>query len=382
MNRRVGVFRRTADFKKLIGLGVGSLLALILVAMVVLWPDREPLDAVRELEDRGRSYLLEWLRQGALQRDDGFVYGVDVGQTLAYAARARDTESYERLSRLAKERLVRDELDDPYTSGFVYWRVRDGVAPDASGTTEALRVAEGLLAGSEAFGRPDDREVALLILDGYRRHAAVDKGVWFIRNYFNFGTRAFAVNSFLVDYDVDLVDHAATLTEDALLKELASQCADVVESSVAPCGILYDLIQPEIKTLMPDFGTGAFSPNDVVQLSNTLTVVERSVTRHRALARTVVDFARAEGPWPKLYYYGRTGEPARSRRMGVEGLGPLIRLAIKLEDRSALGVFWGAFEEEARRFLDGPFEPRLYLLSEILLTLEAARTFWISPPRP
>ena len=68
-------------------------------------------------------------------------------------------------------------------------------ALDASGTTEALRFAEGLWEGARVFGEPADRELALLVLRAYRRHEYVDQGIWLIRNYFNLQTRAFATNS-------------------------------------------------------------------------------------------------------------------------------------------------------------------------------------------
>ena len=137
---------------------------------------------------------------GMLARTDGYVYAVDVALLMIFAAGESDEVMYATLRDFALEHLVVDDGDDPYTRGFVLWRYCDGVAPDASGTTEALRIAEGLWRGSKAFGFDADRETALLVLDGYARHAAEEQGVWMIRNYFNLGTRSFANNSYLVDY--------------------------------------------------------------------------------------------------------------------------------------------------------------------------------------
>ena len=131
---------------------------------------------------------------GEFARADGFAYAVDIGELLRVAARLEDREMYAALREFALRRLIVDEPDDPYTRGFVLWRrspvpVDSEDAPDASGTTEALRISEGLWEGAHAFGAGEDRELALMILDGYQRHASAAAGLLLIRNYFNFGSR-------------------------------------------------------------------------------------------------------------------------------------------------------------------------------------------------
>ena len=83
-------------------------------------------------------------------------------------------------------------------------------------------ISEGLWEGALAFGAHEDRELALRILDGYARHASEAAGLLLIRNYFNFGSRDFATNSFLVDYAPDYLARVARDTGRQDLAELAA----------------------------------------------------------------------------------------------------------------------------------------------------------------
>ena len=148
----------------------------------------------KELHELAKARVI----RGMLARTDGFAYAVDVSLLMIFAAQEGDREMYDPLRDFALEHLVLNDPEDPYTRGFVLWRYDKDQEPDASGTTEALRLAKGLWRGAEAFGESVDREWAVTILDGYARHAAEEQGVWMIRNYFNLGTRSFATNSFLV----------------------------------------------------------------------------------------------------------------------------------------------------------------------------------------
>src|SRR5262249_49510478 len=161
----------------------------------------------------------------------------------------------------------------------------------ASGTTEALRLAEALWRGG-------DRERARLLLAGYARHAATDQGIWLIRNYFNFATRAFATNSFLVDYDPDFLAEVARAEPDGPWADLATRSAALVGRAATEAGLLYDVVQPELRTLTPGLDLAVFSPNDVVQLANAATVAERAIATRPEVALPVLRFAMER--WPHL----------------------------------------------------------------------------------
>ncbi|HSF19398.1 MAG TPA: hypothetical protein VLK65_27990 [Vicinamibacteria bacterium] len=346
--------------------------ALLLVGLPACSPAsvEEP-EGARRVKEELHALAREKVLSGELARTDGYVYGVDVGLLMIFAAREKDAPMYERLRGFALEHLVLDRDDDDFTRGFVVWRYCDGIPPDASGTTEALRIAEGLWRGGESFDNPEDRQWALTILDGYRRHEAEEQGVWLIRNYFNLGTRSFATNSFLVDYAPDFVAEVAERTGDPLLLELAENSYALVERAQTPTGLLYDVVQPEMATLFDDEQLVVFSPNDAVQVSNAAGVAARVVKGRPDVAGRVLDFCLERMPDLKGAYYGRTGEVARNKRPGIEAWAPLVHLAIALERHDAVGPFYMFLVSNADRTWRIPSDAWLYVTAELLLGLQA-----------
>lgn len=337
---------------------------------------REPSGARRTKEELHRL-ARERVLEGRLQRADGWIYTIDLSLLLIFAALEKDLELYLSLQSFATNHLVLDSGNDPYTRGFVLWRYREGTPPDASGTTEALRLAEGLWRGGVAFGREEDRALAHAILEGYARHEAEDGGVWLIRNYFNLGTRSFATNSFLVDYAPDFVSEVAESTGDARLLAIAEKSYALIERAQSESGLLYDIVQPEVKTLLDDERMVVFSPNDAIQISNAATVAAGSVKGRPAVARRVLDFCYARMPQLKGTYYGRTGEVARDKRPGIEAWASLVRLAIALERDDALEAFYPFLVSNAGRKWRIPDEAWLYVVGELLLGLQG-----VAPPSP
>lgn len=306
-----------------------------------------------------------WVAEGDLARDDGFVYAVDVAQLMEHAARVGDDALFTALRDYAVAHLVLDREDDPYTRGFVAWRHRPGVPPDASGTTEALRLARALWLGAA----PADRALARRVLDGYVRHAAIDHDVWMVRNYFNLGTRAFANDSFLIDYDPDLLRQAAA--EDPALEDAAARSLDLVRRARAPSGLLYSMIQGDVRTLMPRLDLSVFSPNDVVQLNNACTVAETVTGSAPEIARGVLDFAYDARRPLRRYFRGRDGEPVGETRAEITSLTCLARLAARLGDARAAAHFGERAVWHWRTFAEGWQAPRAYTASEVLLAIDA-----------
>ena len=88
---------------------------------------------------------------------------------------------------------------------------------------------------------------------------------------------------------------------------MANLSTKVIQAASSPSGLLYDVCQPELATLVPEQNVTFFSPNDLVQLSNTLTVAERADDE---TATRVLEFAMshaARGTLRKLHL-GRSGE--------------------------------------------------------------------------
>lgn len=353
----------------------------------------EFLPAVRHVRDRYLARAAGWVDAGVekLVRPDGFVYAVDVAQLMHCFAEAKDRARYDGLRAHAADHLVTDNPSDPFTRGFVLWRHRPAganagaaPAPDASGTTEALRLARALWLGAGAFDRPADRDLALTVLRGYARHETVDQGVWMIRNYFGFGTRSFASNSYLVDYDPDFGKEVADATADEELGAVAEKSYALVGGAHTPAGLLYDLVQPELKTMYPLLAEKVvtFSPNDVVQLSNAGTVALTVALGLPAVARRVLDFALTrlaqEPPSLRTYHYGRTGEPVDETQPGINEWSTLTRLAARLSDRPAAAALIAKALPHWDYYLDHvpPTQPDAFVASEAI----AATTAVLSLP--
>ena len=172
-----------------------------------------------------------------------------------------------------------------------------------------------------------------MILDGYRRHASEAAGLLLIRNYFNFGSRDFATNSFLVDYAPDYLARVARDTGRRDLADLAARSYEVIRAARTPAGLLYDVFQPEMATLFDDRRTLLFSPNDIVQTSNAAAIAATALEGAPEVASRVLGFCRERMPGLKLAYYGRTGEPARQKRPGVEIWGTLTEMSVRRRGR-------------------------------------------------
>lgn len=378
------------------------------------WPGPE---AVGRVLATLHGEVRERVLAGDFARPDGFAYAVDLGELLKVAARREDRELADALRRFARARLIVDDPDDPFTRGFVVWRrtvappagaadsgagrsgaggaeeegsgdpfresagessgtgKRTGAgaeadAPDASGTTEALRVSQGLRETAEAFALPEDRALSLRLLDGYARHAAEAHGLLLIRNYFNFSSRDFATNSFLVDYGPDYLARVARAEGRADLADLAARSYEVVRAAAAGNGLLYEVFQPENATLYDDERTLLHSPRDIVQTSNTASVALQALEGAPEIAAGVLDFCRTRMPGLKLAYYGRTAEPAREKRPGIEIWGTLTEMAVRRRDEAAVRAFAPFLVSNAERGRL-PEDAWLYVAAHLLLGLDA-----------
>ena len=357
--------------------GRPAVLAAVVVAAAAgctreVWPGSK---ATREALNALHAEVRERVLAGDLARANGFAYAVDVGELLRVAARLGDRELYDALRAFAVERLIVDDPDDPFTRGFVIWRrppepVVPDDAPDASGTTEGLRVSEGLWEGAARFGTPEDRALALTILDGYARHATERAGLLLIRNYFNFGSRDFATNSFLVDYAPDYVAEVARATARKDLAELAAGSYEVVRAARTPAGLLYDVFQPEMATLYDDERTLIHSPRDIVQTSNAAAIAATALDGAPDVAGDVLRFARERMPGLRLAYYGRTGEEAREKRPGVEIWGTLTAMSIRRADDAGIRAFAPFLVTNAAEDRI-PKDAFLYVAAHLLLGLDA-----------
>jgi hypothetical protein len=309
---------------------------------------------------------------GAFPRDDGYSYTVDVAQLLELAALRGEEQLYRVLRKRVLDTVVISAPGDPLEDGFVAWRYADGLPLDATGTTEALRVASGLWLG-RALVQEDDTLLVSRIAHGYARHAYVDQGTWMIRNYYNLIVGAFSINSYMVDYDPDLLSAIATERNDAALADVAKRSYQLIDAAVAPSGLIYQLVQPEVVTLLPG-DKPIFSPNDIVSVANSCTVAERALQGRPAVARRLLAFARQQRLRLSERHLGASGRPIEGAQpANVIPHGCLARLAIALSDEADSAAFHLAAmldQLEPRCAAGEQFD--LYTLSEVGRTLALA----------
>lgn len=345
---------------------------------------------LNDLESRLREKTAGWLkdRVEAIARPgkspaESYVYTVELAQLMEYFALVGEADIYRRLRDFAVTHVVIDKPGEEFTKGFVLWRCVPGTKPDASGTTEALRIARALWAGDKAFNRPEDRSLALTILDGYGRHYTVDQDIWLIRNYFNFGSGAFSNNTFVIDYDADFVRRAADdlkSTDPAAhtrLADLATKSYELMRRTPTPCGLLYDLVQPELKTMYWGIEVAAFSPNDVVQTNNAATTAATIARGEPGIARRVLAFIKekhaADGK-VHSHYYGRTGERVLPRTLGASENLAIAKLAALLDDKPAVQQFVQDGLPRWENFVGSEAAPHhAWAASEMLLGLHEVR---------
>ncbi len=303
---------------------------LIRVVLVVLLAFAATGSARADALERAYTAVVRQMAQGiGPLRADGYVWAYDAAQLLRFAAVDRDLTRYLGLREAIVKRFVIDDPSDPQARDDVAWRVREGAPPEASGTTEALALADALVTGARAFHRADDAALARRLSDAYMRHAITERGVWYIRNYYNFTTHAYATNSFLVDYLPDVLgatgDTSGEARTDALL-----------DRAIGPVGLFYELVQPEIDTAFPGAGLAFFSPNAVSSITNACNVALYAVDGRPAIARRVLAFGVRHAANLRRFYDVRNGRVLSAENAGTPAFACLTRLAVRLGDERAI----------------------------------------------
>lgn len=300
--------------------------------------------------------------QGPARRD-GFLYGSDLALLLLYAAERGDAELYLHLLPAARKLIVLSD-DDPFARGFVLWRHKDGAGREVSGASETAGMARALWTGARAFGRDEDRALALRVLDGYARHAYELQRIWLVRKYFAFAARSFASHSVLSGYQPDFLAEAETATtgRPAWLG-FAERSYALLGRAVSPMRLLYPLIQPEIGATYPGLGLDVHGPNGLTALGDSCEAADAAIRGAPALARGVLDFATdraGHNRYGRLlnYHDGARGTAIGDAALSASGYACLGRLAAALGDQGA----WDALEPQLVADLDPP--PTVALSSE------------------
>ena len=327
-------------------------------------PARSP----AQISDALGSLVFERAERVALARNDGFVYSIDVALLMLSAVLEGSRPRYERMVGLLRSHFLVDSPPD-FAGAVAAWRARipsDGKPLDASGTTEALHLAEALYAGAEAFGRRADEMLAGKLLKGYALHAANDNGVWIVRNYYNLQTRTFATNSYTIDYAPDLLTYAATRLRNDRLRDISERSVALLQKTRRPNGLVDAIIQPELITLYPDV---VFSPDDVIIVEHACIVAEHAARAMPALARELMAFIMARADKLHRAYGGQSGHPAGKKPADVGTFSGAVRLAARLGDRGALAKLRKPLLDHAGWLVDHPAQLEIHAAGQALLAL-------------
>lgn len=228
--------------------------------------DKDPVIAAQE-DAILHAILNEMSKDGGLPlRPDGWAYAVDVGNLMVYAAERGDVQLFRSLSETVHRYYLVTGSDDANALYTIAWRARADRPPEASGTTETLRMVEAYWTAGQRWNNEYYRRLALAMARAYARHQTSDQygEGWYIRNYYNYGTKEYATNTFLVDYAPDVLRRVADGMHDPDLRAVADKSAEFVAKAQLDFGFFYEMYQPEISTLYADITY--FSPNGHSQI--------------------------------------------------------------------------------------------------------------------
>ena len=318
-----------------------------------------------------------WLAKGTPARRDGYVYSLDVATLMLYAARRGDGELYARLLPAA-QKLVLQDPDDPYTNGFVLLRTKDGAKPDTTGASEALWLARALWTGAGAFGRDDDRKLALAILDGYTKHTYVLQGVWLARRSFDFGSRSFASLSALPAYQPDFLARAERSEGRSTWRGFAERSYGLLERTATPSGLLYPVIQPEVGATYPGASLDVYAPNGLSPLEDSCLGAEGAVGGMPKLAASLLDFSvqrGAKGARLKAFYSVDDGGAGGESALSANGTACLSRLASALNHAEAAALLDPRLAAELQAAASPKARAQLPTVGPLLLAAQARGAF-------
>jgi len=184
VNKTSGSLSRRHIIQIAIGAGAAAAIGTVVTFLRAQPPKSADLGLLRlqmkPIQEAMHRRACELFDGNQLVRSDGYIYTIDWAQLMIYFAHAGDRERYNAMRAMAEKNLILGENEGSFTKGFVVWKWKPSDPRDASGTTEALRLARGLWLGSRAFNQPADADLARRVLAGYSEHQYTDQGVWFI----------------------------------------------------------------------------------------------------------------------------------------------------------------------------------------------------------
>jgi hypothetical protein len=136
--------------------------------------------------------------------------------------------------------------------------------------------------------------------------------------------------------------------------------------------LLYDLLQPELKTMYHGLNVAYFSPNDIIQTNNACATAATVARGLPEVAQSVLSFVRREAD-RKVYahYYGRDGKKVHELGVGATEYGVMARLAALLGNKEAVVKFTELGLTYWERVASKPDAKDAWTTSEMLIALQA-----------
>ncbi len=304
-------------------------------------------------------------------RLDGWAYGIDEGNLLIYAAESGDVNLFRRIDAAIRRYYLVTRVADRNALYSVAWRARPGHAPEATGTTEELRVIEGYLDAAEGWHLPDLVRLAHVIARTYLAHQqpASSYNRWFIRNYYNYETKQYATNTFTVDYNPSVIFRLAQQTGDAEVRRVAAASRAFLHAAQQPSGLFYEMYQPEVQSIYPE--VTMFSPNSLVKTYDAAEVALELADNDRRDAEKTLAFLRRN--YGHLYAeYVATNMSTQTSLPSMAVYAGASRLATALGDLTfARRIVNGQVLSGLGRFLGAPDRGSWYF--DAITTLLALR---------
>ncbi|MGC4074602.1 MAG: hypothetical protein QM760_19295 [Nibricoccus sp.] len=281
-----------------------------------------------------------------------YVYTVEVAQAMEHFAAARLLEPYLKLREFAvKHLIVFYDPKESYTKGFVIWRCVPVRRPTRRGRPRCCGSPGALWRGADAFGRTEDRAVAVTIVEGVR--PAPDGAGGRLDDQQLLRVRVQELRDELVRHrlrhrlppgGVRLAPGEAGRGRpgQAVQGDWPTTAGEWMRQTPSPCGLLYDLVQPELKTMYWGLDVCFFSPNDVIQTNNACTTAMTVARDVPEVAKGVLSFLLRrvqQSGGIHRYFYGRNGEPVNKMKLGPAEMMSAAMLAAKLNDPAAVGAF-------------------------------------------
>lgn len=290
-------------------------------------------------------------------RQSGDGYAVDAALFLLYAVESGNRALFDELLPPFRRAFIVPFEAGAHTSGTVGWKRRGKEPPDASGTTETMLAAKALWRAGVLWKNESFLEESLSLIRGYLAHESGKEKSWQIRNYYNYGTRAFAVNSYALGYFPDFLFEVA---RSGLLPE-ASKAAErslrFLRNAALPNGLFSSSFDPELRTLFPEAEFSYhFSPDFRIKPGDSAFIALEMAESDPGISRRTLALLKVFWPsLPDTVYGFLSLELSRAERrpeISTGHLAGVYRLALRFDEAFAREIL-PVLNERALSLLSG-----------------------------